>query len=111
MIKRCIEEGQAVHLYVPVKLANKKTEAVAPAMVHNMGTSILAQGAMQVISPRQLDVNQDLSITHKIQRGKVTVTILDGVTGTAYDAEAPLYGKTIIETAKGDFVRVNWLQD
>ena len=34
------EDGQAVHLYAP--LANKKTEAIAPAMVHNMGTSIIA---------------------------------------------------------------------
>lgn len=111
MIKRRIEGGQIVLLYAPVKLANKKTEAVAPAMVHTVGTYIIAQGAMQVISPRQLDVNQDLSITHKIQRGKVTATILYGVNGMACDAEAPEYGKMIIETAKGDFVRVNWLQD
>ncbi len=96
------------HLYAPVKQANKQTEAIAPAMVHNMGTSIIAQGAMEMNSPRELNVNQDFSVTHKIQRGKVTVIVLDGINGTAYEAEAPEHGKTIIETAKGDFARVDY---
>ncbi|MEO2285331.1 hypothetical protein ABGI64_15900, partial [Bacillus licheniformis] len=62
-----------------MKLTNKKTEAIAPAMVHNMGTSIIAQGAMQVNRPIELDINQDFSVKSKIQRGKVTVIVLDGV--------------------------------
>ncbi|WP_458117965.1 XtrA/YqaO family protein [Bacillus sp. PK6-026] len=89
-----------------MKLTNKKTEAIAPAMVHNMGTSIIAQGAMQVNRPIVLDINQDFSVKSKIQRGKVTVIVLDGINGEAYEAEAPEHGKTIIETAKGDFSRI-----
>ncbi|WP_373926086.1 XtrA/YqaO family protein [Bacillus paralicheniformis] len=89
-----------------MKLTNKKTEAIAPAMVHNMGTSIIAQGAMQVNRPIVLDINQDFSVKSKIQRGKVTVIVLDGINGEAYEAEAPEHGKTIIETAKGDFSKI-----
>ncbi|MEC0761712.1 XtrA/YqaO family protein [Bacillus haynesii] len=55
--------------------------------------------------PRELDINQDFSVNSKIQSGKVTVIVLDGVNGVAYEAEAPEHGKTIIETAKGDFAR------
>ncbi|NWN81134.1 MAG: hypothetical protein HLX44_21925 [Bacillus sp. (in: Bacteria)] len=63
---------------------------------------------MQVNSPREIDINQDFSVKSKIQRGKVTVIVLDGVNGAAYEAEAPEHGKTIIETAKGDFARVEY---
>jgi len=58
--------------------------------------------------PRELDINQDFSVNSKIQSGKVTVIVLDGVNGVAYEAEAPEHGKTIIETAKGDFARVDY---
>ncbi|MCY7855136.1 XtrA/YqaO family protein [Bacillus sonorensis] len=51
-------------------------------------------------------MNQDFSVKSKIQRGKVTVIVLDGVNGAAYEAEAPEHGKTIIETTKGDFSRI-----
>ncbi|MCY8027177.1 hypothetical protein OZL92_13615 [Bacillus sonorensis] len=39
--------------------------------------------------------------------GKVTVIILDGVNGEAYETDAPEHGKSIIETAKGDFFRIH----
>lgn len=72
------------------------------------GISIIAQGAMQVNRPKELDINQDFSVKSKIQRGKVTVIVLDGVNGTAYEAEAPEHGRTIIETVKGEFARVDY---
>ncbi|QII51584.1 hypothetical protein G3M81_09870 [Bacillus paralicheniformis] len=56
--------------------------------------------------PKELDINHDFSVKSKIQHGKVTVIVLDGVNGAAYEAEAPEHGKTIIETAKGDFSRI-----
>ena len=56
--------------------------------------------------PKELDINQDFSVKSKIQRGKVIVTVLDGVNGAAYEAEVPEHGKTIIDTAKGDFSRI-----
>ncbi|MCY7789809.1 XtrA/YqaO family protein [Bacillus haynesii] len=62
---------------------------------------------MQVNRPKEIDINQDFSVKSKIQRGKVTVIVLDGVNGVAYEAEAPEHGKTIIETAKGDFSRIH----
>lgn len=43
--------------------------------------------------PRELDINQDFSVNSKIQSGKVTVIVLDGVNGVAYEAEAPEHGK------------------
>ncbi|MBU8583586.1 XtrA/YqaO family protein [Bacillus paralicheniformis] len=56
-------------------------------------------------SPKEINVNQDLS--KKIQDGKVTVIVLDGLNGKAYEAQAPEHGRTIIETFKGDFSRIN----
>lgn len=56
-------------------------------------------------SPKEINVNQDLS--SKIQDGKVTVIVLDGRNGKAYEAEAPEHGRTIIETFKGDFSRIH----
>ncbi|AJO16806.1 XtrA/YqaO family protein [Bacillus sp. FSL K6-1109] len=56
-------------------------------------------------SPKKIDVNQELS--RKIEDGKVTVIVLDGLNGTAYEAEAPEHGRTIIETFKGAFSRIN----
>ena len=56
-------------------------------------------------SPKKIDVNQELS--RKIEDGKVTVIVLDGLNGTAYEAEAPEHGRTIIETFKGEFSRIN----
>nr|WP_205773775.1 MULTISPECIES: XtrA/YqaO family protein [Bacillus subtilis group] len=58
-----------------------------------------------VNSPKKIDVNQELS--RKIEDGKVTVIVLDGLNGTAYEAEAPEHGRTIIETFKGAFSRIN----
>ncbi|MBU8789028.1 MULTISPECIES: XtrA/YqaO family protein [Bacillus] len=56
-------------------------------------------------SPKKINVNQDLS--SKIQDGKVTVIVLDGRNGKAYEADAPEHGRTIIETFKGDFSRIH----
>ncbi|MGI6834778.1 XtrA/YqaO family protein [Bacillus paralicheniformis] len=56
-------------------------------------------------SPKKIDVNQELS--RKIEDGKVTVIVLDGLNGKAYEAQAPEHGRTIIETFKGNFSRIN----
>ena len=56
-------------------------------------------------SPKEIKDKQDL--LSKIQDGKVTVIVLDGLNGTAYEAEAPEHGRTIIETFKGAFSRIN----
>ncbi|MDE1376358.1 XtrA/YqaO family protein, partial [Bacillus licheniformis] len=33
--------------------------------------------------------------------------VLDGLNGKAYEAQAPEHGRTIIETFKGEFSRIN----
>ncbi|GIN67427.1 XtrA/YqaO family protein [Bacillus sonorensis] len=54
-------------------------------------------------SARQLDASTKIYRLHIKFNGKVTVIILDGVNGEAYETDAPEHGKSIIETAKGDF--------
>ncbi|MEC1662984.1 XtrA/YqaO family protein [Bacillus halotolerans] len=51
--------------------------------------------------------NRDLSIGESIEPGKIRIIILDGNEGTAHVLEAPEHGKTIIQTAKGSFARVD----
>ncbi|KKB75330.1 MULTISPECIES: XtrA/YqaO family protein [Bacillus] len=58
-------------------------------------------------SPKEIKINQDVSITSKLRDGKVTVIVLDGLYGKVYEAEAPEHGRTIIETFKGDFSRIH----
>nr|WP_206761279.1 XtrA/YqaO family protein [Bacillus paralicheniformis] len=58
-----------------------------------------------VNSPKEIKDKQDL--LSKIQDGKVTVIVLDGLNGKAYEAQAPEHGRTIIETFKGEFSRIN----
>ncbi|WP_412856329.1 XtrA/YqaO family protein [Bacillus sp. 179-C3.3 HS] len=42
-----------------------------------------------------------------MENGKIQVIVLDGNGGTAYQLEVPEHGKTIIQTAKGHFARVD----
>ncbi|MCY8959515.1 XtrA/YqaO family protein [Bacillus atrophaeus] len=43
----------------------------------------------------------------KIDPGKVNIIVLDGNQGTAHALEVPEHGKTVIQTVKGSFARVD----
>ncbi|PAE53286.1 hypothetical protein CHCC15292_2402 [Bacillus licheniformis] len=58
-------------------------------------------------SPKEIKINHDVTITSKLRDGKVTIIVLDGLCGKAYEADAPAHGRTIIETFKGAFSRIN----
>jgi hypothetical protein len=51
---------------------------------------------------------QNLSVTQKMERGKVLIVILDGVQGKAKMTEAVEHGSTIIETAKGKVAKIKY---
>jgi hypothetical protein len=51
---------------------------------------------------------QDLSVTQKMEQGKVLIVILDGVQGKAKVTEAVEHGFTIIETAKGKVAKIKY---
>lgn len=50
--------------------------------------------------PAKLTDINDTTVASRIKKGKVTVIVLDGMNGTAWQAEAPEHGKTVIETRK-----------
>ncbi len=47
------------------------------------------------------------TIQSAIEPGKVRIIVIDGNEGTAHITDAPEHGKTIIQTAKGAFARVD----
>lgn len=49
----------------------------------------------------------DTTIQNAIEPGKVRIIVIDGNEGTAHITDAPEHGKTIIQTAKGAFARVD----
>lgn len=49
----------------------------------------------------------DTTIQNAIEPGKVRIIVIDGNEGTAHITDAPEHGKTIIQTAKGTFARVD----
>lgn len=49
-----------------------------------------------------------LSVTQKMERGKILIVILDGVQGKAKMTEAVEHGSTIIETAKGKVAEIKY---
>ncbi|MGE6629846.1 XtrA/YqaO family protein [Bacillus sp. NPDC077027] len=49
----------------------------------------------------------NLTFVGEIEKGKVHVIVLDGNEGTAHIMDAPEHGRTIIQTAKGHFARVD----
>ncbi|MBU8788001.1 XtrA/YqaO family protein [Bacillus glycinifermentans] len=57
--------------------------------------------------PETIEVNKDFTFTGTIEPGKVRVIVLDGNEGTAHIMDAPEHGKTIIQTARGYFSRVD----
>ncbi|POX34451.1 XtrA/YqaO family protein [Bacillus sp. Ru63] len=58
-------------------------------------------------NPREINLSKDTTIQQAIEPGKIQILILDGKEGTAHVLEAPEHGKTIIQTAKGSFARVD----
>ncbi|MBU8787273.1 MULTISPECIES: XtrA/YqaO family protein [unclassified Bacillus (in: firmicutes)] len=63
---------------------------------------------MQLKQPTLLKAIHETTVGSRIEEGKVTVIVLDGVKGTAWQTEAPEHGKTVIETRKGDLARVEF---
>ncbi|MBU8609186.1 hypothetical protein C6Y06_05860 [Bacillus sp. MZGC1] len=49
----------------------------------------------------------DTTIQSAIEPGKVRIIVIDGNEGTVHITDAPEHGKTIIQTAKGHFARVD----
>ncbi|AWI35711.1 hypothetical protein BA81_14227 [Bacillus safensis FO-36b] len=47
------------------------------------------------------------TIDQNLEPGKVRIIVIDGNEGTAHITDAPEHGKTIIQTAKGHFARVD----
>ncbi|MCD2370802.1 XtrA/YqaO family protein [Bacillus sp. BS3(2021)] len=58
--------------------------------------------------PAKIQDIHDTTVASSLKKGKVTVIVLDGMNGTAWQAEAPEHGKTVIETRKGDLARVEF---
>ncbi|PRP52777.1 hypothetical protein C7B63_02220 [Bacillus halotolerans] len=48
-----------------------------------------------------------VTIQQKIDPGKVQIIVLDGNQGTAHVLDAPEHSKTVIQTVKGSFARVD----
>ncbi|WGD77582.1 XtrA/YqaO family protein [Bacillus subtilis] len=58
-------------------------------------------------NPREINIKKDFTIQQKIDPGKVKIIVLDGNQGTAHVLDAPEHGKTVIQTVKGSFARVD----
>ncbi|WP_338754255.1 XtrA/YqaO family protein [Bacillus sp. FJAT-52991] len=58
------------------------------------------------IEVQALELNEDLTVTSKLESDVVKVIILDGKKGTACSFYAVEHGQTVIETVKGKSVRV-----
>ncbi|KAA6453220.1 XtrA/YqaO family protein [Bacillus swezeyi] len=58
--------------------------------------------------PTQIKAIHDTTVGSRITEGKVTVIVLDGINGTAWQTEAPEHGKTVVETRKGDLARLDF---
>lgn len=58
-------------------------------------------------NPREINIKNDFTIQQKIDPGKVKIIVLDGNQGTAHVLNAPEHGKTVIQTVKGSFARVD----
>ncbi|MED2978233.1 XtrA/YqaO family protein [Bacillus swezeyi] len=57
---------------------------------------------------KPITINDDLSFTGTMEKGKVRVIVVDGNNGTAHAMDAPEHGKSIIQTVKGTFKRVDF---
>ncbi|MCM3366084.1 XtrA/YqaO family protein [Bacillus safensis] len=57
--------------------------------------------------PKQLFIQENQTFVGEMEKGKIQVIVLDGNVGTAYKMDVPEHGKTIIQTAKGYFARVD----
>nr|MDH3077286.1 XtrA/YqaO family protein [Bacillus velezensis]MDH3099254.1 XtrA/YqaO family protein [Bacillus velezensis]WGD99350.1 XtrA/YqaO family protein [Bacillus velezensis] len=57
-------------------------------------------------NPKEIK-NHEGSIQQSMEPGKIRIIVLDGTEGTAHVLDVPEHGKTIIQTSKGDFARVD----
>ncbi|MBL4985106.1 XtrA/YqaO family protein [Bacillus safensis] len=57
--------------------------------------------------PKQLFIQENQTFVGEMEKGKIQVIVLDGNVGTAYKMDVPEHGKTIIQTVKGHFARVD----
>lgn len=57
--------------------------------------------------PKQLFIQENQTFVGEMEKGKIQVIVLDGNVGKAYKMDVPEHGKTIIQTAKGHFARVD----
>ncbi|MER1249796.1 XtrA/YqaO family protein [Bacillus sp. C10(2022)] len=57
---------------------------------------------------KPITINDDLSFTGTMEKGKNYVIVLDGNNGTAHVMDAPEHGKTIIQTINGKCKRVDF---
>ncbi|MCY8573583.1 MULTISPECIES: XtrA/YqaO family protein [Bacillus] len=57
---------------------------------------------------KEVDVNSDLTFTEQIEKGKVTLLVLDGHSGKVKKYEAVEHGSTVVETTKGKIFRVRF---
>ncbi|WP_077735649.1 XtrA/YqaO family protein [Bacillus sonorensis] len=60
------------------------------------------------MKPKEITINDDLSFTGTMEKGKIRVIVVDGNNGTAYETDAPEHGKTIIQTINGKCKRVDY---
>ncbi|WP_018392572.1 XtrA/YqaO family protein [Bacillus sp. 37MA] len=57
---------------------------------------------------KEVELQDDLSITEQMEPDKVVVIVMDGVYGDVRKFEAAEHGKTVIETSKGKFAKAYW---
>lgn len=58
---------------------------------------------------RELRINRDdMTITQKLESGKIKIVVLDGQRGTASTFEAVKHGETVIETVNGKTKRIHF---
>ncbi|MFC7888578.1 XtrA/YqaO family protein [Bacillus velezensis] len=57
-------------------------------------------------NPKEIK-NHEGTIQQSMEPGKIRIIVLDGTEGTAHVLDVPEHGKTIIQTSKGSFARVD----
>jgi hypothetical protein len=57
---------------------------------------------------KYLEINDDMTVTQKLEPGKVLIIVLDGEQGRAKMFEAVHHGQTVIETVKGRTARIRF---
>lgn len=57
---------------------------------------------------KSLQINDDMTVTQKLEPGKVLILVLDGHQCKARVCEAVHHGETIIETVKGKTFKIRF---